>query len=292
MIKGFVEFVLRHRLNALAIAVLTFLLPLLSWIASVVVGLVTLRHGWREGGWIVVSLTLVLAIVFVMMDWMPMGVTPSLFTALSILTGPVLVWGLAGVLRNFHSWSQVLTVACYLGCGLVMLLLALGNDPTPLTGNLADYIGNSPEIEAIVIWLTTYFSGLQVTFMLLNVFIALVIARGMQAMVFNPGGLYPELIQIRLPMHLALFAIAIFLMGLLQIAWAKHLVPVVSLIYFLAGLSVLHFTVQRMRKAWPWLVGFYGLLLLLFLYVFMAVAALGVVDTWVNVRRQLSTRRS
>jgi hypothetical protein len=286
MIKWFAEFILRSRGNALLIATATFVLPLASWLSNIVIALVVLRHGWREGLWIVLSLVLVISVLFAISDAVPLNMLPVL------LSGPLIVWGLAVVLRAFHSWSLVLVSAFYGGGALTFIFkVALGVDVGNIVGNLAIY-QQYPELVVIM-------NLMLVVVLLFGALLSLALARGMQAMLFNPGGLYREIIQIRLPLHVAIVSLLVVTALMLGVTEVKDLVPVVILVYFLAGLSIIHFALQMVHKAWPWLVGFYAFfawvfiyMAWVFIYMIMAVAALGLTDTFVDIRRRLSARIS
>jgi hypothetical protein len=286
MIRQFAEFILRSRSNALLIATATFMLPLTSWLSSVVIALTVLRHGWREGMWIILSLAFVSGVLFTVFEILPLNIVPA------VLSGPLIVWGLAVMLRAFNSWSLVLMSAFYGGCALVFIFkILLGLDASGIADSFAGY-QQSPELRVIVNFVLAYFVGLQVAILLFSALLFLALARGVQAMLFNRGGLYREIMQIRLPLHVAIVSILVVISSMLGVTGVKDLVPVVILVYFLAGLSIIHSALPMVRKAWPWVVGFYAFLVLFFIYMIMVVATLGLTDTFVDIRRRLFARMS
>lgn len=69
---------------------------------------------------------------------------------------------------------------------------------------------------------------------------------------------------------------------------ARNVVVILLATYFLVGLAVVHGIGQRSRSKGLMLAAFYALLMLFFVFAAALVAALGVAEQWIGVRRRLS----
>ncbi len=107
MLRTFGSFILRGRTQALLVAtvaaVLALLLPLLSHVSGAVIGLVTLRKGYKEGFLILTGLALILGVIGYFSS-------VSLLMVKALLVSTVLVVGLPVIVS-----AEVLRVRRSLG---------------------------------------------------------------------------------------------------------------------------------------------------------------------------------
>jgi hypothetical protein len=135
-------------------------------------------------------------------------------------------------------------------------------------------------------------TGLQVTLLLIVDFFILAVARWSQARLYNPGGIHQELQSVRLDnLTVAIFA-GVILLSLIGWAPAIDSLPVVLLIFLLAGVSLVHGILVAMKKTTIWLVVFYLLLVLLFPYLGSLLIIAALVDCWFNLRNRVQVKNS
>ena len=291
-------YVMRSRSSAILVAavtaVLSLLIPPVSYLSGAVAGLVTLRHGAREGLILIAIAGLLVAI-------------PGLVTGnsgVAIIFGAVVwmpVWVLAVVLRQTVSLPVTILVAALFGVLCVVMIHALLADPvawwrdklTALQPILEQGGWAASDMESLLGMLATAMTAMLAAAVMITPLISLFIARWWQALLYNPGGWQKEFHQLRLPAALAgvaalIVLIAWFAGGGLQ-HFAADLLMVVLLLYLLQGLSVIHNLVHGKGMSVAWLVGLYVLLLVL-PQVAMLVAGLGFTDTWVDYRSRFAAK--
>lgn len=254
--KRFTSFVLRGPREAIFVAMLFSILPyftdmalFLSWISMVVICLVSLRHGMKQGFYVLLWTVLPVLVLGVYQDDISISCQTIAFSFL-------LPWLLANVLRYTERWDWVFAVAVFLGTiGLICFVMLL--TPLDAAAILKAYtvlfqkgIVNLPVEKAspFVYWLAIFLPGIQAVSILFSSVLNLVIARGMQASLFNPGGLKRELLQCRAHRFYAL------LIGLSGVAYyfdvplGAYLLLVFSFPLVLSGLSLMHWFVERLSK--------------------------------------------
>ncbi|HHL45078.1 MAG TPA: DUF2232 domain-containing protein [Gammaproteobacteria bacterium] len=289
-------YIMRNRtsavLVAVASAVLSLLLPPLSYLSGAVAGLVTLRHGGREGLIVLGIAGLLIAL-------------PALFSGSSglvVIFGAVVwmpVWVLAVVLRQTVSLPATIIVAASFGVISVAVIHGVLVDPTEwwrgklemLRPILTEAGWKPADVEANLTTLASAMTAMLAAAVMMTPLISLFIARWWQALLYNPGGWRKEFQQLRLPATLVWVAVVIvtiawFTGGSVQ-AFAADLLIVILLLYLLQGLSVIHNLVNCRGLSVAWLVGLYALLLILPQAV-MLVAGLGFTDTWLDYRSRLN----
>jgi len=255
----------------------------------VVLCLVTLRKGAKEG----------LIILFCVSA---ASVMLSLFYQSAIqytLAGYVLAWLLAVTLQATVSWARVLELAALLGIMVVAILhwymgdlqqywVTFLNEQLTvehwdsLLGSMAS---DGVDTQAIISTAAQFLTGAQVIVILLSALANLLLARWLQAILYNPDGLAQELHTLRLS-WLANGFLLIVVVGLFSSAViAYDLLPVVVLPFFLTGLSVIHFIANLGKLIWLWLVSFYSVLILFFPYVLGLLVLLAIMDTGFDIRR-------
>ncbi len=292
-------YVMRSRTSAIfsaaVTAVLSLLVPPVSYISGAIAGLVTLRHGSREGlilvaiaGLLVAAPGVVtgnsgMALIFSAVVWMP-------------------VWALAVVLRQTVSLPITILVAALFGVICVVVIHTLLADPAAwwreklgaLQPMLEQGGWTAVEIETLLGTLANAMTAMLGAAVMITPLISLFIARWWQARLYNPGGWQKEFHQLRLPGVLTglaalIVVVAWFAGGMLQ-TFAADLLMIVLLLYLLQGLSVVHNLVYRHGLNVGWLIALYALLLIL-PHMVMLVAGLGFTDTWVNYRSRFAPQK-
>ncbi|MFO1423697.1 MAG: DUF2232 domain-containing protein [Candidatus Competibacteraceae bacterium] len=301
--KSLATLVMRGRsaaaLVAAVAAVLFWLFPPFLIISGATVALVTLRRGVAEGAWLMALAGLgavALTRLTLGTPWPMLGVLPVFWLPL---------WLLALILRATVSMSWTFQAAALLGLlGVAGFYLALGDPAVWWGGVLGQWEGvlaaltasNQPvdrtaldQLLALLREWAPYLPGQAVGTVLLLVLAGLLLGRWQQALLFNPGGFRPEFHELRLGRPLAAFTLALFGAALLS-GWSPlgNAALVLSLLYTVQGVALVHALAFRRRLAPAWLLLFY--LLLLVPPLSQGVMALGVADAWADFRNRVRPR--
>lgn len=271
--RGLAEFVMKGRQQAIMAVLLTGLIPLVNFINPVIVGLIILRKGLQEGSFILLWAVIPLA------GWLLVG--GDVFP-LFMLFG---VTGLTLILRQTESWTYTLLAAILVGIAVesylrmqpqIMDLLMQQMEQIIAQSNLQGF--DVETFRAIVI------SFIGAVYMMLAILLTM-LARWMQAALYNPGGFQLEFRALRIDQTLALILVVLVLLANLNIVipvgWALYLV--MPLIF--AGLGLVHGVVAIKKLPKLWLVTFYVLLALPLVVQILVMLAL--VDSWYDFRSRL-----
>lgn len=294
VIKRFGHYVLRSHFHAGIIALICAIapivgIPFIGWLSVVIVSLVTLRKGAKEG--------------FLVLLWSAIpplvaaGLSLPLFLLSQIVFGSLVVWFFSWLLRNHYSWSRMLEIASWLSMIIVLIVHATFNNVyswwtdkiTGLLSQLNSAVGQQmavtiePDRLFYIVHLAT---GFVISGVILNAVFNLLVARWWQAVMFNPGGLRKEFLSIRLSYWMiAAVALSAVLVAV-QFEWAWDLLPVFLVTFFVAGFSFISAYCLRLKRGFIWLLIFYIILVLQLMYVSAAVIVVAFVDTLVDFRKR------
>lgn len=300
MLRRFTDFILQNRLQAMGIAFALAFLPLIGSLSILIAALVTLRKGAYEG-----ALVFLAASLPVLIRYMALPADASVGLAqtmiLIVLGSNFLVWLFAVLLRAYGHWSVVLEMTLLFGILFVGLAHVMYPElPAWWEKELSLYAGkalaaadDTKEVQAAIIAdMKNYATGFVLSFVLINVVLQLLMARWWQAVIFNPGGLRKELYDIRLKYIAGAVFLAVLLLSYLKNAYALDMMPLVYMVYALAGLSLLHYVISCIatRSGWFWLLLVYTSMILLFPFSVAAIAVLGLFDTGLDLRKRLSSK--
>jgi len=288
MLGRFAHFLLKKSRNAALVAFLCGILPMFfATVSVVIVALVTLRKGEREG--------------FSVLAW---GVLPLLaralvdksylFLAVTLIAFAV-VWGMAAILRHYSSWTVLLEMSALLGVSVVLVThLFQASIVQWWAGHINDYMqiivkgGYITADEMLsrsqVLWLAQFASGVEVLLLLLAAGFKLSVARWWEGQVFKKIDFRKELVQTRFNRWALLLFVLLLLaaIALKAMIFVDALIPLAGL-YSVAGLCMLHYWMQGYKYARSALTGFY-IVLIVFPYVMALVLILGLVDSGLNLR--------
>ncbi len=278
--RALAEFILKGRTQAIVVAVVTALLPLLYSLSAAAVCLVTLRKGAKQG-----ALILVWALVPAIM-WARQGD----LTPLIVLLGGYL---LAIVLRTTVSWQRSIQAALLLAViagaiqqqinsemltqiveGTQRLMLQMKPDT-------ADFAFNDTQ------WLRQATLGIFDTLHFAMMLSSLLLARWWQSMLFNPGGFQQEFHQLR---YSPLFALSLMMVALVGITNGGDIIrwlPIAIAPLVIAGLALVHGSVAKRSLSRSWLVAMYIAAFMLGPYVITMLVIVALVDTIVDIRNRI-----
>ena len=300
LLRQATNFIMQSRSRAFGVAFVCAFIPLLGSISVLIAGLVTLRKGMWEGALILFAATAPFLIKYYLTP-LPADEAGFAWVAIAALVvGNVLVWIYALLLRQYNNWSLILELSALFSIVIIGAIHWLYPDIQAWWGTQlnayftkmktavpdADFTLQLQAIDAI----KSFATGLIVLSMLLNGLLQVVLARWWQVIIYEPGTrLRQELYRIRLGHVVGILFIAILLLSY----WANNATaldarPVFYGLFFIAGLSVVHYLLALTKYTWFWLMLFYVTLIALFPKSIMLVAFFALLDVLLDLRRRLT----
>jgi len=273
--RGLAEYVMTGRRQAIIAVLLLGLLPLLNLLNPVMVGLVALRKGWQEG------------IVIFAWALLPLGAWAMIgdVVPLIMLVG---ISALALLLRETESWEFTLLAAIAIGVCVEIYLRVQPAVLDVLMAQVEIYLqNNNPQDLQIADVRNAMVTVIGAVYMFLSI-VLLMLARWMQAALYNPGGFKQEFHRLRVEQKVGLILIAAMLLAsfgvLIPEAWVLYLV--IPLLF--SGIALVHAVVAIKNLSRMWLVTFYVLLMLPITVQMLVLFAL--IDSWYDFRTRLRGR--
>lgn len=272
--RGLAKFVMTGRKQAFLAVVLLGLVPIVNFLNPVIVGLIMLRKGTQEAVYVLAWAILPIGGWAIAGDPLP----------LIMLIG---ISGLSYLLRVTESWEFTLVAAIVIGVCVeiylriqpaVLDVVFLQFDAMLTTSNIE---GIQPEQYRELLT-----SLIGAVYMFLAI-VLLMLARWMQAALYNPGGFQKEFHGLRIERK-----VAMLLLGLMLLANFGVLVPESWVLYLIlplmfSGLALIHAVVARKKLSTMWLTALYAFLLLPVVAQLLVLLAL--VDSWYNFRARLKS---
>lgn len=273
---------MESRWRAILVIFITALFsPLLFWLSLPLIALVSLRAGLNQG-------TQILAVGVV-------GGLISLFyfgdASLIILAPMVVILGL--ILRSTISWNYTLLASSLIGLLLVVLsnlfLKASLLDFVVLLENDMQVLLQNPSSEQQALQMTQFFELMKehIATMVAIGFVQmslgfLVLARWLQAGVYNPGGFRQEMHGLRISSQVT---VVLAIVGIAFWFYDSVTLLLVMLPHSLAGAGLIHY-VRAKKELGGWvLVVFYGLLFLAGQIVFPILMLAAIADSFLDLRK-------
>lgn len=289
-VSSFGHFLMKGRREAAIAAMITAAIPFLGWASLAIVCLVTLRKGMREGLFVLCWGVLPAAVSSYLMA--------SGSVALESLIAYIFLWVMAGLLRATASWRYVFEASAIFSVVIIALFHFLIPDLNEIYLNyLMSFYQDSgvdsenyAQMQIYIQYLVYYFLGLQTTMYMMHNLFCLLIARGFQAVLYNPQGLSKDLKMIRLGWLVWIFAAVFFFFGVkMSSPWALDTFPVFIALFFFSGLSVIHYWINmKFSKLKGSMLIFYVFLTLLLPFSIVPVMLMALVDTGWNIRKNLT----
>ena len=289
-------FVMRGRLQAMAaicgLALASLLLPPFSMLSSALLGLVALRQGVKESGWVLLVSLLCLGLG---------GVLLAGDASAAVVYGVLLwlpVWPMALILRETRRLEWALESATALGLLAVLGVYLFVGDPAALGRErlnlfVQPMLENAPAdfdagalAQALDLF-SHYLTGAMAGSSVVSLVLSLLIARWLQAVLFNPGGFRGEFVALRLHGAVAYATLACVAAGALgggglaEIGW--NLGIVLLMLCTIAGFAIVH---ALLGGKTFWIVGVYLALVAMPQFLLPPLALLGFSDAWLDWRKQ------
>lgn len=270
--RALAEFVMKGRRQAIIAVMLLGCIPLLNFLSAVIVALVVLRKGLQEAGFVLVWAILPIGV------WAMAGDPVPLIVLLGIC-------GLASLLRETESWEFTLLAAIAVGASVEIYLRLQPAVLDLVFQQLESYLETN-NLQGIPIEdlreLMTSFIG--AVYMFFSV-VLLMLARWMQASLYNPGGFQVEFHGLRIEQKVGLLLVGLMLLAnfgvLIPSAWSVYLI----LPLLFSGVALIHAMVARKKLSSMWLAAFYAFLVMP--VVVNMVVLLALVDSWYDFRARV-----
>jgi hypothetical protein len=303
LLRRITDFLLRGRLESIGTAFVTAFIPFIGSISILIAALVTLRKGAFEGALVLIAATVPYLISYFASTATPDQAQLALAMFGVVILSNVLTWLFAVILRKYSNWSFTLELSAFLGVlavGIVHLIypeiqnwwgaqlqvyFAKTMEAVGTANKDTVAVANELPVQAIQA-AKQYVTGFIAVSILFNALLQLVIARWWQAIMFNPGGLRKELYQIRFG-HIAGL---VFVFGLVLAyfgnSFALDAMPVLYVMFFLAGISLLHRLIGVTRNSWLWIILIYMGIIWLFPLSLVIIAMIALLDSGVDFRKR------
>jgi len=300
--RALAQYIMRGRMQAMlvavAMAILSLILPPMNYLSSAVIGLVTLRRGWQEGLIIIAGAGAVMALFSLATPLNPLYA--GLFAAVVWLP----VWLLALLLRATVSLPATITAAGVVGVIGVGITYQVLDDPAAAwqdaMGRMMEKAavqegGKTPDLlSEMLAQAAPHMTGMAVAALLLGLILSVLLARWWQALLYNPGGFGQEFHSLRLGREFALVTVAVMLANVLAgdrlQEIAANMIIVVVAVYLLPGLGLLHGVVAAKGAHTAWLAGIYVLGVFVLPQLALLLATLAFADSWVDFRGRLQKK--
>ena len=277
--RALASFIMRGRVQATLVVVISAVLPLLFWLSAAAGSLVLLRRGFRDATSVIVGGLLAGLAVWVMGD-------PITFL---VIAGAL---ALAAMLRAEHPWSRVLLASAVFAVAFSLVLdLALAQTFDMLAKAFAEAmpkIEGEPVLSGELIR-PVLVASTAVTVQLFSV-LALMLARYWQAALYNPGGFGREFRELKLPKQTMAVLVAVMVVAPFIGPQFIILASASSLVLVLAGIALMHGLVAQGRLAGFWLVGMYVTLPLIMQLIYPLLVVLAIVDSLIDFRGRKSPK--
>jgi hypothetical protein len=287
--RALAEFIMRGRMQATLVVVVSAALPLLFWLSAAAGSLVLLRRGWSDAFGIL-AWALLPAI-----GWWYFGEPRTLLVLLGAL-------GLALLLRVNLSWNRVLLCSVALGLVYGLVLGAVFREPIEamalelqkLMPQMLDGVHQQMSVDErarLDSLIAPVLTGLIAALLQIVSLLSLMLGRFWQAQLYNPGGFGREFRALRLPTPLAMLLLVGMLLGPNLGPQMAMLTPLCSVPLAFAGIALLHGMVAQGRLGKFWLVGLYITLLLFMQLTYPLLVILAIVDSLLDFRGRFERKQ-
>ncbi|MGB4073828.1 hypothetical protein [Pseudomonas sp.] len=287
--RALAEFIMRGRMQATLVVVVSAALPLLFWLSAAAGSLVLLRRGWSD------ALGILAWALLPAIGWWYFGEPRTLLVLLGALS-------LALLLRANLSWNRVLLCSVALGLVYGLVLGAVFREPIEamafelqkLMPQMLDGVHQQMSVDEraqLDSLIAPVLTGLIAALLQIVSLLSLMLGRFWQAQLYNPGGFGREFRALRLPTPLAMLLLVGMLLGPNLGPQMAMLTPLCSVPLAFAGIALLHGLVTQGRLAKFWLVGLYITLLLFMQLTYPLLVVLAIVDSLLDFRGRFERKQ-
>ena len=304
--KALAAYVMRGRLPAImaatGLAVVSLILIPLSWpvsfLSGAVIGLVVLVHGPKEGAFITLSVTALLALLVTALLSLPM--MAAVYAVMVLLPA----WLLASTLSLSQSLALALKIGAVIGTVIIMVVYTVIPEPAglwyqhfieqvlPIMEKAGVVLNKAPDFDLQLRAASKIMTGTTVAFSVMGMWLSLLIARSWQAVLYRPEGFREEFRSLRFGQQSALLAaliavLATFTQGLLS-ELAVNVLMVVLMLFMFQGLAVGHQLIHQFQRSKSWIIAMYVVLVFTSLQGLMLFAMIGWLDNGFDFRKRFA----
>ena len=303
------DFILQGRAQAMGAALVSSFIPVIGGIGILIAAFVTLRKGAKEGALVMLAATVASIVYYAA----PASVTQadSLVLVMAVSSN-IFAWALSMVLRQFGNWSFTLEFAGLAGVVIIAIVHLIFPEvqdwwmtmikeylvkTTEAVANLESSAATAVTLDSakqsqLAMYLKGVATGYATASVLLNALIQVLLARWWQAIMFNPGGLKPELQSVRLSHVIGAIFIIALVTAYLGNELALDTLPVLCIVFFIAGLSLIHslFNLAQPKTKWLWLIAIYAGIFYKLPLGIIIVSLIALFDTGFDFRNRLIKR--
>jgi hypothetical protein len=287
--RALAEFIMRGRMQAILVVVVSAALPLLFWLSAAAGCLVLLRRGLSD------ALGILAWALLPAIGWWYFGEPRTLLVLLGAL-------GLALLLRASLSWDRVLLCSVALGLVYGLVLGAVFREPIAamaaelqkLLPQMLDGVHQQMSVDErarLDSLIAPVLTGLLAALLQIVSLLSLMLGRYWQALLYNPGGFGREFRALRLPLAPAMLLLVGMLLGPNLGPQMAMLTPLCSVPLVFAAIALLHGLVAQGRLAKFWLVGLYITLLLFMQLTYPLLVVLAIVDSLFDFRGRFERKQ-
>ena len=306
--KALAAYVMRGRLQSMlaaaGLAAFSLLLLPLSWpvsfLSGAAIGLVVLVQGPKEGAFTALGAAAILAILVTVFFKLPM------MAGVYALMVWLPAWLLTATLLVSRSLAMSMNVGALLGICIVLGVYALIPNPAglwyehftqqvlPLMEKAGMALDKAPDFDKRLQEASKIMTGTTVAFSVMAMWLALLIARQWQAVLYNPEGFSKEFRELRLGQTTAIIAaliaaLAVFTGGAVS-ELAMNALVVVLMLFMFQGLALGHNLVNQYQQGKAWIVGIYVVLVFTSSHGLVLFAMLGWLDNGFDFRKRFAKK--
>jgi len=277
-----------------ASGLLALLLLPLSCLGAASIALVTLHVGVLAG-----LQVMVLAAASVILLYLLAGVQTVVVIVMALLLW-LPCWLAAVVLQQTRDLAAALKATTLFGVTLLLLVYASIQEPAAawleVLKTLLAMLEESGfrleglSDETLLQEFAALMTGVALSWLVLGIIASLLLARWWQSVLVRPGAFRDEFCKLRFGHLAGLLTLGMLLVARLTQDTISEITAQLAMImlvpYLLAGLAVVHSLVQQSGRGYGWLAAVY-LLLAFVPQTTLLLAAGGLLDTWVDLRRRL-----
>lgn len=284
---------------ASSLVLLSLLMPPVSVVSSASIALVTLRRGWIEGLYVLISACFSAALLgfFLLGNYQ--------FVLLYSLVLWLPVWLISIVLREGQHLSIAVEIAVLIGILAVIGCYILVDDPAFLLDSLLNEMmqpmldsgSDVPldEVKQSIQLFSHYMVGGIAAGTVCGLLFSLFLARWWQSALYNPGGFRKEYLSLSVHPKMAFASVLIVAVAWLmsdiisEISW--NIMILFAVLYTFVGTSILH-TAFLEVKIKRFMVPFLYITLVLVPHMLGVVMIVGAADVWLDIRSKISNKIS
>jgi hypothetical protein len=297
-VKALAGYIVSGRWQAALVATASGLLALillpLSCLGAAAIALVTLHIGLFSG-----LQVMGLAAASVILLYLLAGVQLTLVIVILLLLW-LPCWLAAAILQQTRNLGAAFKAATLFGVTLLLLVYASIQEPAAAwlevlkvmlamfeeAGFKLDGLSDEQLLQEFAALMT----GVALSWLVLGIIASLLLARWWQSLLVHPGAFREEFGNLRLGNLAGMLTVGMLLVARLTQDTISEISAQLAMIllvpYLLVGLAVIHSLVKQAGRGTGWLVAVY-LLLAFVPQTTLLLAAGGLLDTWVDLRRRL-----